>query len=70
MTISEQINEDIKTAMKAREASKLSALRDVKAKLMLEMTKEGADGSVDDAGAMKVLNKLYKQRIEAATIYK
>lgn len=70
MTISEQINEDIKTAMKAREASKLSALRDVKSKLMLEMTKEGADGSVDDAGAMKVLNKLYKQRIEAATIYK
>lgn len=70
MTISEQINEDIKSAMKARESAKLAALRDVKSKLMLEMTKEGADGSVDDAGAMKVLNKLYKQRIEAATIYK
>lgn len=70
MSISDQINEDIKSAMKARESAKLAALRDVKSKLLLEMTKEGADGTVDDAGAMKVLNKLYKQRIEAATIYK
>jgi uncharacterized protein YqeY len=69
MTITERINEDIKTAMKARESVKLAALRDVKAKLLLEMTKEGATGEVADADAIKVLNKLYKQRQEAAAIY-
>jgi uncharacterized protein YqeY len=70
MNISDQINNDIKEAMKARETGRLAALRDVKSKLLLEATREGGDGTVDDATAMKVLNKLYKQRIEAADIYK
>jgi uncharacterized protein YqeY len=70
MSITEQINEDIKSAMKAQQKEKLSALRDIKAKLLLEMTKDGGSGEVDQAVAMKILDKLYKQRVEAATIYK
>lgn len=70
MSISERINTDIKEAMKAREATRLAALRDVKSKLLLEATKEGGNGEVDDESAMRVLNKLYKQRIEAADIYR
>lgn len=70
MDITEQINNDIKLAMKARESGRLAALRDVKSKLLLEATKEGGDGTVDDATANKVLNKLYKQRMEAADIYR
>lgn len=70
MNITERINNDIKEAMKARESGKLAALRDIKAKLLLEATKEGGNGEVDEDGAMKILNKLYKQRIEAADIYK
>lgn len=70
MNISDQINNDIKEAMKARETGRLAALRDVKSKLLIEATREGGDGTVDDATAMKVLNKLYKQRIEAADIYR
>jgi uncharacterized protein YqeY len=70
MSITERINEDIKSAMKAREAARLAALRDIKSKLLLEATKEGASGEVDDESALRVLNKLYKQRIEAAEIYK
>lgn len=70
MNIAERINTDIKEAMKARESGKLAALRDIKSKLLLEATKEGGNGQVDDESAMKILNKLYKQRVEAADIYK
>ena len=68
MNIQEQIQNDIKEAMKAKDREKLSALRDIKSKLLLEMTKDGSD-SVDEGVAMKILNKLAKQRSEAATIY-
>lgn len=70
MTLSDRINDDIKTAMKARESGRLAALRDIKSKLLLEMTKEGGGSEVGDEVAMRILNKLYKQRIEAADIYK
>ncbi len=70
MSITERINEDIKSAMKAREKDKLAALRDIKSKLLLELTKEGSSGEVDDAAGVKILNKLHKQRTEAAEIYK
>lgn len=69
MNITDRINEDIKAAMKARETAKLSALRDIKSKLLLEMTKDGG-GDVDEKAGIQVLNKLYKQRAEAAKIYK
>ena len=68
MNIQEQIQNDIKEAMKAKDREKLSALRDIKSKLLLEMTKDGSD-SVDEGVAMKILNKLAKQRSEAAAIY-
>lgn len=70
MNISDRINDDIKTAMKARESGRLAALRDIKSKLLLEMTKEGGGNEVADEVAMRILNKLYKQRVEAADIYK
>lgn len=69
MNIQEQIQNDIKEAMKAKDREKLSALRDIKSKLLLEMTKDGSD-SVDEGAAMKILNKLAKQRDDAAAIYK
>lgn len=70
MSITDQINSDIKEAMKAREKERLSALRDIKSKLLLEATKEGSSGEADETAAIKILNKLYKQRIDAAAIYK
>jgi uncharacterized protein YqeY len=54
--------------MKAREADKLAALRDIKSKLLLEATKD-ANADVDESTGLKILNKLYKQRIEAAELY-
>lgn len=70
MNLAERINEDIKAAMKAGEKDKLMALRDIKSKLLLEMTKEGGDGNVDDTKGAAILNKLYKQRVESIEIYK
>lgn len=70
MTLTERINNDIKEAMKSGEKDKLMALRDIKSKLLLEMTKEGNDGTVDDARGLSILNKLFKQRMESIDIYK
>lgn len=69
MTLTDKINEDIKKAMLAREKDKLEALRAIKSALLLEATKDGSAAVSDDAGN-KLLQKLYKQRIESADIYK
>ncbi|MCH2229856.1 MAG: GatB/YqeY domain-containing protein [Crocinitomicaceae bacterium] len=61
------INADIKKAMLAREKEKLSALRDIKSKLLLEAT--SGNGDVSDETAMKVVMKLHKQRIETHDLY-
>lgn len=70
MSIQEQINEDIKAAMKSGQKDTLMALRDIKSKLLLEMTKEGGDGVVDDSKSIQILTKLFKQRQESIEIYK
>ena len=69
MSLVDQINDDIKTAMKAREKEKLSALRAIKAAFIVEATKEGGDGAVSDEAAATIVQKLYKQRRDAAKIY-
>lgn len=67
MTLTEKINADIKSAMLAKEKEKLEALRAIKAALLLESTK---GGEVTADAEAKMLQKMYKQRIEAADIYK
>jgi uncharacterized protein len=70
MSITDRINNDLKEAMKSGDKPRLMALRDIKSKLLLEMTKEGGDGGVDDTRSIAILNKLYKQRLESIDIYK
>ena len=70
MTIFEQVNEDIKAAMKAKEKDKLDALRGVKSALLLAATEKGGGGNVDDATALKIIQKLVKQRKDSATIFR
>jgi hypothetical protein len=70
MTLFEQINDDIKSAMKAREKEKLEALRGIK-KVMLEAkTAKGAGTELSDDEAMKIISKLAKQGSDSAAIYK
>ena len=59
MAFEEQINTDIKTAMKAKETAKLEALRAAKAAvLLLKTSPEG----YTDATELKALQKMVKQR--------
>jgi uncharacterized protein YqeY len=68
MSLTEKINEHIKKAMLAKDKDRLAALRDIKSKLLLEAT-SGA-GEVTEAAEIKIVNKLYKQRMESYELYK
>jgi uncharacterized protein YqeY len=68
MSLEIKINEDIKTAMLAREKDKLEALRAVKSAVLMAKT-EKAGGAIDDETEIKMLQKMVKQRKEAAEIY-
>ena len=69
MTIFEQINNDIKDAMRAKDRDKLDALRAVKSALLLAATDKGSNGEVDDATALKIIQKLVKQRRDSEAIF-
>ncbi|PXX96808.1 glutamyl-tRNA amidotransferase [Marinifilum breve] len=69
MSLLEQINADMKSAMKAKEKDKLQAIRSAKTAFTLEMTKTGAS-EIEDSAAVKIIQKLVKQRKDAADTYK
>lgn len=69
MTLENQIQEELKAAMKAKDAAKLTAIRGVKAAIMLAKTAEGATGELTDADVVKIIQKLVKQRKESAAQY-
>ncbi len=68
MSLTAQITNDIKAAMKAKDRDKLDALRAIKSALMLEATKDGS-GGVSEEAELKILQKLLKQRKEAGDLY-
>ncbi|HZE57143.1 MAG TPA: GatB/YqeY domain-containing protein [Chthoniobacterales bacterium] len=61
MTLPERIDADLKDAMRAKEAGKLSVLRGVKSALKYAAI-EKADAALDDAAAVQVIRKQVKQR--------
>jgi uncharacterized protein YqeY len=67
MSFTDKINADIKSAMIAKDKERLAALRDIKSKLLLEAT--SGTGEVTEEAAIKIVMKLYKQRVEAHGIY-
>ncbi|MES2139058.1 MAG: GatB/YqeY domain-containing protein [Bacteroidota bacterium] len=66
MALEEKINSDIKTAMLAKDAARLEALRAVKSAILL--LKTSPEGYTDDT-EIKALQKMVKQRKETAEIY-
>lgn len=69
MALFEQINEDLKQAMKAKDKVALSSLRNIK-KLFLEaQTAPGSNHELGDEDALKIIQKLVKQGKDSATIY-
>jgi uncharacterized protein YqeY len=70
MSLTTQIDQDIKQAMLAKQADRLRGLRAIKSALLLARTEKGAVDEVSPEAETKVLQKLVKQRKESADIYK
>ena len=69
MTLYDQISEDIKAAMKARDKVRLETLRNIKKVFIEAKTAPGANDTLSDADAIKIIQKLAKQGREAAAIF-
>lgn len=69
MNLFDQVSEDIKKAMLARDAARLEALRGIKKEFLEAKTAKGADGELPDDKAMAILAKMIKQRKDSAEIY-
>lgn len=69
MNLFDQVSEDIKKAMLAREKVRLEALRGIKKEFLEAKTAKGANGELSDENALKIIVKMVKQRKESAKIY-
>lgn len=69
MNLFDQISNDIKTAMLARDKVRLETLRGIKKEFIEAKTSKGSDGELSDDTAMTILVKMVKQRKESARIY-
>ena len=69
MNLFDQVSNDIKSAMLAKDKVRLEALRGIKKEFLEAKTAKGADGELTDDMAMKILAKMVKQRKESAEIY-
>ncbi len=69
MNLFDQVSEDIKKAMLAREKVRLEALRGIKKEFLEAKTAKGANGELSDETAVKIMVKMVKQRKESAQIY-
>ncbi len=66
MALEQQIQEDIKTAMKAHDAVATAATRAIKGEILIFKTSECGSKEVTDADILKMIQKLIKQRRESA----
>ena len=69
MTLEQQIQEDIKAAMKAKDAVAMAATRAIKGEILLFKTSENGAKDVTDGDILKMIQKLVKQRRESAEQY-
>ena len=69
MNLFDQVSNDIKSAMLAKDKERMEALRGIKKECLEAKTAKGADGELTDDMAMKILAKMVKQRKESAQIY-
>lgn len=65
----DKVSGDIKTAMLARDKVALEALRGMKKEFLEAKTAKGSDGHLPEDVAVKIIQKMVKQRKESAQIY-
>ena len=69
MDLFEKVSEDIKNAMRAKDKVALETLRNIKKVFLEAKTAPGANDTLTDADALKIIQKLTKQGKDAAEIY-
>lgn len=69
MSLEKQLMEQMKAAMKSKDAVALQALRSVKSAILLAKTENGSAGDLTEDQEMKILQKQVKQRKDSAAIF-
>ena len=70
MGVLSNLTEEIKNAMLAKDSVKLESLRAIKSAVLLAETSSGNSGKLTDQEAIKLLQRLVKQRKDSASIFK
>lgn len=69
MGIFEDVSEQMKAAMRAKDKERLAGLRGIRAAFIEAIKEEGAGDTLDDDAAVTILRRLAKQRKESITAY-
>ena len=70
MGMLENLDNELKNAMKNKDSLKLDSLRAIKSAVLLAQTAKNSNGSIEDVEIIKLLQRLVKQRKESAQIYR
>lgn len=70
MSLKDQINEDIKQAMRNKNKEELAALRSIKSMILLAETEKGNTGELQTDTELKLLTKAANQRRESMTVFR
>lgn len=66
----DQVSNDIQKAMLAHDHVRTETLRGIKKEFLEAKTAKGAEGELTDSHAIEILQKMKKQRLDAAQIYR
>lgn len=69
MSLQQQVMEEMKLAMKAKNTVALESLRAIKSALLLAQTDKGSGAKMSEADEIKLVQKLVKQRKDSAAIF-
>jgi len=70
MSLLINLNDELKSAMRAKDSLKLEALRAIKSEVLLAQTSSGGGALLSKDDEIKLLQRLVKQRKDSAAIYK
>jgi len=69
MSLQQQVMEQMKVAMKAKDKVALESLRAIKSALLLAQTEKGGGGELSEEDEIKLVQRLVKQRKDSAAIF-
>ena len=70
MGVLSSLTEEIKNAMRSKDTLKLESFRAIKSAVLLSETASGSTGELSDEEAIKILQRLVKQRKDSAAIFR